>query len=193
MYEFERGFKSWAERIALGIRGELDLAASDPLDVHRLASLLEIRLLTPEDVANLPKECLDQLLLRDPMGWSAVSVYLRQDAMVIFNPTHSLGRQASDIAHELAHYILDHKPATIIMSQDGDMAMRTYDERQEHEANWLAACLLLPRPALLLCKRQGLSKMEASERYGVSQRLFTFRMGVTGVERQWRAGKRKRS
>jgi Zn-dependent peptidase ImmA (M78 family) len=94
--------------------------------------------------------------------------------------------------HELAHLILDHRPATIIMSQDGMMVMRSYDQRQEDEANWLAWCLLLPREALLFCKRLNLSVTEIAERYGVTETLVNFRMRITGVEAQVKAIRRRR-
>jgi len=38
----------------------------------------------------------------------------------------------------------------MFMSPNSGMALRTHNEEQEEEANWLAGCLLLPREALLL-------------------------------------------
>jgi len=139
----------------------------------------------PEDVPQVPKDVLDQLLRRDPSGWSAVSVLLQGYAIVIYNPKHSPGRQASDIMHELAHFILDHKPATLIVSQDGDMVMRSYDPKQEEEANCLAWGLLLPREALLDARRIKLSVRQIAEHHGVSEPLVTFRLNTTGVTRQF--------
>lgn len=191
MQLFERGFKSWAERTAVSFRRELGLSSHDALSPDRLAKYLGVRLATPDTIQGLPLDVRNQLLVHDPGGWSAVSACIGEIVLVIYNPKHSCGRQASDIMHELSHLILDHQPATIIMSQDGDIAMRTYNERQENEANWLAGCLLLPRDALLLCRRSKLSPMEASSRYGVSETLFTFRMRITGVERQWQAAAKR--
>lgn len=187
MQQFERGFKSWAERTALSLREDLGIRRSDQLPPDRLARYLGVLLLTPDDIPGLPPTARTQLLVNDPQGWSAVSAYVGEIGIVIYNPRHSAARQASDIMHELAHLILDHQPATLIMSQTGDMAMRTYNEKQENEASWLAGCLLLPRDALLLCKRLKLSPKEGSRRYGVSEVLFAFRMRITGVDRQWQA------
>jgi Zn-dependent peptidase ImmA (M78 family) len=139
----------------------------------------------PQDVPQVPPDVLDQLLRHDPSGWSAVSIVLQGDAIVIYNPKHSLGRRASDIMHELAHFILDHKPATLIVSQDGGMVMRSYDAKQEEEANCLAWGLLLPREALLDAKRMKLSVRQIAEHHGVSEPLVTFRMNTTGVNRQF--------
>jgi Zn-dependent peptidase ImmA (M78 family) len=108
-------------------------------------------------------------------------------ALVIYNPKHSAGRQASDIAHELAHIILGHEAAKLIMSADGQLVMRTYDQKQEDEANWLAWALLLPRDALLHNRKIRATAKQIAQRYGVTETLVQFRMRVTGVEAQVRA------
>ena len=54
---------------------------------------------------------------------------------VIYNGKNSKGRQSSDIVHELAHVILDHEPCQGILSMDGEIAMRSFDAKQEDEAN----------------------------------------------------------
>jgi Zn-dependent peptidase ImmA (M78 family) len=151
---------------------------------------LGVRLLTPKQIPGLSRKVIDQLLKRDPSGWSAVGVTQGDLTHVIYNPTHSEGRQASDIMHELAHIILDHEPATIIIAYDGSLSMRSYNQTQEDEASWLAWCLLLPREALLWCKRRAISTEQIAEDYGVSETLVTFRLRVTGIEAQLRAVQR---
>ena len=185
MATFDRGFKSWAERTSGNIRRELDLSPHDPLDVFRLAEFLEVMACTPRDFPGLPSDVLNQLLDHDPWGWSAATL-TRHDGKVllIFNPRKSRGRMASDIAHELAHIILEHKPSTIIFSHDGSFAMRTYDQKQEDEANWLAWSLLLPREALLRTRRNALSVEQTAEMYGVTTQLVNYRLRMTGVSVQ---------
>lgn len=161
------------------------LKSHEPLMPSQVAEFLEVRLITPLEVQGVPGDVLDQLLERDPSGWSAVSVALNGISVVIYNPRHSKGRQASDIMHELAHIILDHRPATLILSHDGNMVMRSYDAKQEEEANYLAWSLLLPRDALVNARRLKYSTAEIADRYGVSQTLVTFRMATTGVNRQF--------
>ena len=184
---FERGFKSWAERTAQNFRHDFGLQFYSPLEPALLATHLDVRLCTPKEIPALPKKMIDQLLVHDPSGWSAVSIYQQDRGLVIYNPTHSKGRQASDIMHELAHLILDHKPASVVMSHDGTFAMRSYDQKQEDEANWLAWCLLLPRDALARCARGAVSVEAIAEQYGVSKTLVNFRLRVTGVHAQVRA------
>jgi Zn-dependent peptidase ImmA (M78 family) len=189
---FERGFKSWAERTSQNFRRDFGLQPHSPLQPALLATHLDVRLCTPKEIPGLPQKVLDQLLKHDPSGWSAVSVYQGDRGLVIYNPAHSKGRQASDIMHELAHLVLDHKAATVIMSHDGNLVMRSYDQKQEDEANWLAWCLLLPRDALTQCARRALSVEAIAEQYGVSRTLVNFRLGVTGVTAQIRAYQRLR-
>ena len=84
-------------------------------------------------------------------------------ALVIYNPEHSSGRQSNDIMHELAHLILDHKPTTVILSQDGSLVMRSFNQQQEEEADWLAGCLLLPRDALVHSVKAGLTAQQIAD------------------------------
>lgn len=192
MKTLDRGFKTWTERTAVSLRRELGLLPHAPLDPKRLAEYLDVRVWTPNDVPGNPKSVVDQLLRNDPWGWSAVSQFGHSYGLIIYNPRHSKGRQASDIMHELAHFILDHQQGTMIMSHDGSMVMRSYDRKQEDEANCLAWCLLLPREALMSARRTGLTAAQIAERYGVSETLVTFRLQMSGVEAQIRAARRRR-
>lgn len=182
--EFDRGYKAWAERSSISIRKELELAAHDPLPPEKLAAYLEIELLTPNQIPGLPPECRRQLLQVDPDGWSAISFSLGNCAIIIYNPTHSPRRQASDKMHELAHFLIGHEPAQIVLSQDGGIVMRSYNKKQEDEANWLAGCLLLPREALLWIKSQRLEPSATCKLFCVSEQLLRFRMNAGGVNLQ---------
>lgn len=186
MSALERGFKSWAERLSAGIRRELELTPYAPLPPQRLAGYLDVALLTPHEVPGLSTQALHQLLEHDPWGWSAVTHIVGPHTTVIYNPRHSSGRQASNIAHELAHVLLDHDPSTLIMSPDGSVVMRTFDARQEDEASWLSGCLLLPRVALLRAIRSGKSAEGIAEEYGATPILVNYRSRITGVTAQTR-------
>lgn len=185
MATFDRGFKSWAERTSANIRRELGLAPHEVLDVFKLAEFLDVTVITPSDIPGLPGDVEEQLSRRDPFGWHAVSLILPEGrTLLIYNPRKSAARKASDIGHELAHVIQEHKPSTVILSQDGSFAMRTFDQKQEDEANWLAWSLLLPREALIRAMREGKSIEDTAVLYGVSTQLVNYRLGVTGVSVQ---------
>jgi hypothetical protein len=184
--EFDRGFKAWAERSSISIRRELELATHDPLSPEKLAAYLGIELLTPKQIPGLSEQCGRQLLQVDPNGWSATSFSLGDRVVIIYNPTHSPRRQSSDKMHELAHFLIGHEPAQIVLSQDGGIVMRSYNQKQENEANWLGGCLLLPRDTLLWIKRQHLDDVTACRVYCVSEDLLRFRMNAGGVNLQIR-------
>jgi hypothetical protein len=186
MATLERGFKAWAERTAAAIRGELGLSATEPLNPLQLASHLDVTLLQPDLIDGLPVDICEQLLERDPWGWSATTLELDGKTTLIFNPRKSAGRRASDIVHELAHLILGHEPAQIAFSHDGQMATRTFDQKQEDEANWLAWALLLPRDALFAAKRSRMLSAQIASAYGVTETLVDFRLRMTGISAQLR-------
>ena len=180
----DRGFKAWAERTAASIRTELSVSKTAPLDPARLAEHLEVVLWTCTDVPGITADILQQLAVRDPWGWSAVTVAVQGRIIVVYNDRKSLGRQASDITHELAHVILSHEPATVILSESVDLSMRTFDQKQEDEANCLAWALLLPRDALFDARKSRLSVDNIATAFGVTETLVHFRLRMTGIDVQ---------
>ena len=188
---FKRGFKTTCERLAIEKRVQLGLRAGDPIDPWALAAALGIRVLTPHDVPGVSATCLQRLLRDDPDSWSAVTLRVggHRD-LVIVNSAHSKARQASNLVHELAHVILAHVPTRVDVTPDQQLLLRTHDSNQEDEAAWLAGCLLLPRPALLVIARDGGASLDTARRYGVSVEMLTYRLRVSGVEIQTRRGAR---
>ncbi|HKR41276.1 MAG TPA: ImmA/IrrE family metallo-endopeptidase [Paraburkholderia sp.] len=180
----ERGFKAWSERMALSLRSGLEIAPEAPLAANRLAQHLDINLRTLRDFAEMPIDVVSQLTISDPSGWSAVSFDLSGVTTIIHNDRNSAGRQSSDIMHELAHVIRGHEPSQLILSDSFDFAMRSYDSKQEDEANWLGWAILLPRPALARCADLGMSNKEIALEYTVSEQLVAFRRRITGIDRQ---------
>jgi Zn-dependent peptidase ImmA (M78 family) len=73
------------------------------------------------------------------------------------------------------------------MSNDGTLVMRSYDQKQEDEASWLAWALLLPREGLLISRRTKLTVLQIAERFGVTETLVNFRLRMTGVEAHLKA------
>jgi len=181
MPNFERGFKTWAENISSSIRKELGIKPHDPLPVNALANHLKIILFVPNDISEVPNECLKQLLEKDPGGWSATTFHIGDRAVIIYNPKHSKKRQASDVMHEFSHILCNHELAQIILSVDGSIVMKSFDKKQEDEAAWLSGCLLLPRAALLHIKFNRIDDETASNLYCVTNDMLRYRVNVSGV------------
>lgn len=120
-----------------------------------------------------------------PGAFSACTFALGDRHVIVFSPLASMGRRHSDIAHELAHILLKHEMKTI--EKIGEAIFHTCDPDEEQEANWLAGCLLLPRPLLMKEARAGRTSREIAERYEVSDQMAAYRLRATGVVRQLQA------
>ena len=99
--------------------------------------------------------------------------------VIVCNPLSELGRTNSDIAHEIAHVLLDHEIREI--QQLAGHTFFTCNPEQEEEANWLAGCLLLPRP-LLLREAYANSNVDLiAEKHQVSVPMARYRLNTSGV------------
>jgi hypothetical protein len=184
MGEFRRGFKTWCENMAFGFRRDLKLDRLGPLPPRRLAEHLGIRVWTPDEIPGLERKHRDQLLVRDSSSWSAVTLSMPDGRLIVINSAHAATRQASDLMHEIAHIVLEHEPAQMMLSPNGHMFMDSYSGQQEEEADWLGAALLVPRDAALAFLARNSNTRSAAAHFGVSEDLLVWRIQKTGVTRQ---------
>ena len=187
MKSLERGFKAWSERTSLSLRKEIGLTVDEKLCPFNFAKYLDFELWTPHNVPEITRDILDALLENDIWGWSATSFEVNNKSIIIYNPTHSAGRQASDVMHEISHSVLNHQPASMILTMElENFCMRSFDQKQEDEANCLSWSLLLPREGLLRAKLKRKTDEEIAEHFGVTTKLVKFRTQTTGISRQIR-------
>ena len=183
-----RGFKSEANSIAREIRGELHLKPADPLDPWALAEHLAIPILPLSELREDSPAMVRHFSGREQAAFSAVTVFEGSSRLVVHNDSHSRGRQASNVTHELSHGLLLHSPAVAIDRR----GCRDWDQEVELEANWLAGALLISDEAALVIVRRGLTIAQAAEVYGVSEAMVKFRLNVTAavvrIHRQRRYG-----
>ena len=179
-----RGFKSEAEGIAKRVRGELGVRADQPVAPEGLAELLGIEILAGDQL--IPRSRFVELREIQPDAFSACTFRPSADrVVVVYNPLSTESRRRSDLAHELAHTLLDHELSRI--EKLGDVAFLSCDQTQEDEAAWLSGCLLLPRELLLAEIRKGTSVTAIANKCGVSKEMAQYRLNVTGVIRQNKA------
>ena len=176
-----RGFKSWCENASSEYRSHLGLGLGDQLDPHDLADHLGVLIWTPNDVPGLSIRSIEQLTKVDPSSWSAVTVAAGGRNLVVLNSAHAPTRQRNSLAHELAHVILNHRPATTSVTEKGFLFRDHYDTEQEDEADWLAGALLLPREGLLSVYRRTSSSEVIGCIFGVSTKLVDWRLRMTGI------------
>jgi Zn-dependent peptidase ImmA (M78 family) len=121
-----------------------------------------------------------QFTRKDREAFSAVTVFHGYKRMIVVNDAHSRGRQASNIAHELAHSLLWHDPSPAF---DGD-ATREWNAEQEEEAQWLAGALLISEEAALSIVRRRLSLADAAQLYRTSVDMIRGRLNVTAARKR---------
>ena len=183
-----RGFKSEAERIARVVRSDMGLNAAKSVAPEDLASLLGIEIRAGDELVQ--RERFRELERIQPDSFSACTFRPSPERVVIvYNPLSAKSRRRSDLAHELAHILLDHELSRL--ERLGDVTFFSCDAIQEEEAGWLSGCLLLPRALLLAELRRGVSAKEIARKCGVSEPMAQYRLNVTGVLRQKRAIQKK--
>src|SRR5581483_11888634 len=122
---FRRGFKTWAERTALRVRQKLKVSEDSPLDPFKLAELLGVPVLSPNDLADLEEDVRRRLLNDHRDCWSAITVTNGDASLIVVNGAHARTRLHSNLAHEIAHIILGHEPSMMFMSLSSGTALRT--------------------------------------------------------------------
>lgn len=181
---FRRGFKSQCERRSIEFRRQLGVNASEPLPANRLADHLGITVWSVRDIEDLGAEDLSVLTDEADDSWAALTMRMGASNLVVYKPVTSPGRRNNVIMHELSHIILGHELAQAFLMEDGSLVPGNFDQDQEDEADWLAGTLLLPRPALLSIRKQGIPDEAACDQYLVSREMLTWRVRMTGVDYQ---------
>lgn len=177
---YRRGFKTEANDIAREVRLELGLTPMDPLDPWMLSHHLEIPIRTLSSMQDYASFGVHHFSSVDISAFSAVTIFNGRERHILHNDFHNLGRQASNLAHELAHALLHHPPTPAL----DDQGSRNWDQGVEDEANWLGGALLVSEEAALAIERKKLPLTQAAELYKVSKEMIRFRLNVTGAQKR---------
>lgn len=175
-----RGFKAEAERIAQRVRADAHVGRSARLKLKSVAESLDVRIVSAQEL--VPIETLHEIERIQAYSFSACTFEINERHVIVFNPIRSRPRRRSDIAHELAHIILEHDLTEI--QYLNDVPFRTCRPDEEQQATALGGTLLLPRPALLEQARKGATVDQVAKKFGVTKQMAQFRWNSTGVERQ---------
>jgi len=186
--QLRRGFKSDADAYAREYRKELSLRPQDPLCPWRLAQHLEIPVDPLSAYTEIP-EAVAYFMEQDRESFSAITIIDGYRRRIIHNDSHPPLRQASNIAHELGHGILGHRPLPIF----DEYGCRHFDVEQEDEANWLGPALLISKEAAFHIAKTEMSAIEASRFYRVSEQVITMRLNVSGTRKILNFSKKKRN
>lgn len=149
------------------------------MPIRVLAAFLKVDIRAADEL--IDRDQLDELERIQPGAFSAVAFYLPHGRTVIaYNSINAeLGRTNSDLAHELAHILLNHDVREL--QHVGGHTLLTCNPEQEEEANWLAGCLLLPRALLLREAYAGSDPATIARKHDVSLQMARFRLNASGV------------
>jgi Zn-dependent peptidase ImmA (M78 family) len=176
-----RGFVAEAELIALREREMIGVGLLEALDPKLLARHRQIKVVTLASFAEVIAADVEHLLVTDSACFSAATVIRDGRAMIVYNESHARGRCANSIAHELAHLILEH-PASNAFDAFGN---RNFPKGLEDEATWLAACLLVPKEAIVPVLSFHDNDLDAAAaQFGVSVPLLRWRLNKTVPRRR---------
>ena len=172
-----------------GVRDDLGLSRVEPVSPDALADLLGVEIIAGDDLVTrsrfveldeIQADCFSACTFRPSPA----------RVVVVFNPLSASTRRKSDIAHELAHILLNHDLSRI--EKLGGITFLSCDPIQEEEAAWLSGSVLLPRDLLTAEVRRGLDAEEIAEKHGLSVAMARYRLNVTGVLRQHAARLKKK-
>lgn len=174
---YRRGFKSEANATARETRAGLGLKDLDRLDPWALAADLQVPVIPLSDYGKDAPGAVRYFTETDQGAFSACTVFSGNRRTIVHNDAHRSDRQASNLAHELAHALLLHPPTPAL----DDRGCRLWNQDIEDEATWLAGALLLTEDAALWIARNGTSISVAAERFGISEQMVNYRLNVTGA------------
>lgn len=176
------GFKTEAETIAEEVRRDLGREPSDPLCMWTLAAHLDVPVMA---LSKLHEAASSVAVLTGPErgAFSALTVFRGSERIVLNNDGHSVARQSSNLAHELAHALLMHEPRPPL----DERGCRDWDDTSEKEADWVGGCLLIPKAAAFRIASQEQTQeldIEALARnYVASSAMLNYRLNVTAARK----------
>lgn len=174
---FPRGFKAYCERTVATLRDELGVGAVEPINMHGLAEHLLIPVQSLREVLTLSGTLRSDFLVEQIYGSvSAMTAFEGTQRSIIYNEEHSPLRHRSNMAHELAHALLQHPPDNCSLAPE-------QVKLHEAEAVHLGGVLMLSAQQARQIATHCLSVNEATVRFLVSPEMLRYRLNVTGARR----------
>lgn len=157
------------EDLARHVREEVGAEPLSPVDPWVLADHLDVQVQVALELASQtrrPVEPADLEGLVD-QGVLPLTMFRGAQRMILVGSARGSRRCRYEVTHELAHAVLEHPLA----SCDGRDGVAIWTPRQEAEADWLAAAILVPA----IPEGNLASDREIATAYGVDRRVVRLR------------------
>lgn len=191
--------KAEIQRRAIDIRKtDLGLTEYDRLCPYELAREHGIAVHPLDGLAEMgcPEKSVAFFASERPDVWSAALVPAGTGQFIVENTSHLPRRRRFNVAHEMAHVLLEHEFDRVMFSAEGRHGCANPTSKdQEWEAEELGAELLLPLVAAYKAARERRTDEEVADLFDVSLPVSRWRMNGTGarIVAQRAAAKRAKS
>ena len=181
--------KAALARLATEVRDEIGLTPSEPFDVPRWSALWGVPVLSLAQATDDPV-ALRRFTVEAPHLWSAALLREGEGHVILYNHVHSPPRILTDLTHEIAHILGEHRLNGSWMDQKGKCGASSEHEREAAE---LGGALLIPAAAARSHAIRGGAPSGLAMQYGVSEEMAVWRMRESGgtVIRLRRLAKRR--
>ncbi len=182
--KLRRGFVTEANSWACDLRREMNLLPQNPLCPWATCKHLGIRIYKLSEI----KQCVERTLLferRKGCGFSAAVCFEGIRAFIVINDINDPKRQASDIAHELAHVLLRHPPSHPFHAN----GIREFLPEHEMEAERLGPTLLVSDEAAVdacrMISRGEHTLPSLSDEWGITREVLRMRINLSGAKKRF--------
>ena len=204
------------ELYALGLRDFAGVKGEQPLDPFALAEFAKLLVVDLEQIEGLSPESRQHLLGEGADQWSggACSRPLPNGwKLVILNPAHGQHRNRATLMEEVAHVFLGHKPNRLAVINEPKSEVRDrkstkrnstvarnaakagsrtlardYNHDDEEAAYAVGAAALIPYAALRRLVKSGRRADQIARHFRVSRQLVEYRLKVTHLWPEYKAG-----
>lgn len=164
-------------RLAKAVRVETGCPEREPFDPWKWSTENGIPFLSLDDIT-ITAAARRHFTIERPAVWSALLTRYDMQHVVIYNPAHSPERIRSNLAHEVAHFAVEHELSDAWMNDDGRCGGASSDD--EDEAAELAGALLVPAHIARAHAIADGTVEALAATYDVSVPMARWRMGASG-------------
>ncbi|MFG1804868.1 ImmA/IrrE family metallo-endopeptidase [Streptomyces sp. NPDC049040] len=179
----QRWTRQALEELALEERARIGAGPNAALDLSRLTLEWGVPVYATSELAEqgCTADALEHFAVKGARKWSAALVRSGTGYFIVENCSHSPQRRRSNVAHEMAHLLLEHEFDTVLFADDGCRSLDTSMKKQEEQALNLSAELLIPKKAAIKAAIAGWADEQVAQHFDVSIEFARMRMNPSGA------------